>query len=106
MRNPKRLTSMTAALVCTGGLAACAEFRTCGSDACADDAKITAAVEAAFDRHPELEPPNTIDVQTIDRVVYLNGLVDSSLEIAMADSVARQTPGVTRVVDMLAMNNS
>ncbi len=105
MPRSQRFEALTAALIFMGGLASCAAFGTCGSDACADDAKITAAVEARFDRHPELEPPNTIDVQTLNQVVYLHGLVDTSLEISIAESVARNTPGVARVVDMLAINN-
>lgn len=105
MRRTKRFELVAAALIFVGGLAGCASFRPCESDVCADDAKITAAVETRFDRYPELEPPNIIDVQTINHVVYLHGLVDTSLEISIAESVAGDTPGVARVVDMLAINN-
>lgn len=38
-------------------------------------------------------------MQTLDHVVYLNGLVSSSLEIATAESIARQVPGVKEVVN-------
>ncbi len=105
MRRSKRLEALTAALILLSGLVGCAATRNCVSDACAGDAKIIAAVEARFDRHPELEPPNTIDVQTINHVVYGHGLVDTTLEFSIAESVARDTPGVARVVDMLAINN-
>jgi len=52
-----------------------------------------------------LEPPNLIDVQTLDRVVYLYGLVDTDLERQLAESVARTAPGVVRVVDSIGLNN-
>ncbi len=51
-----------------------------------------------FREHPELEP-NAITVQTLDHVVYLNGLVSSSLEIGTAGSIARQVPSVKGVVN-------
>lgn len=95
---------MIAALVLTAGLAGCAANKTCGSGACGD-AKITAAVVARFDEHPELELPDDIDVRTVNHVVYLYGLVDTTQECSMAESVARETPGVAQVVNLIALNN-
>jgi osmotically-inducible protein OsmY len=46
----------------------------------------------------ELEP-NAITVQTLDRVVYLYGVVSSSLEIGTAESIARKVPNVKGVVN-------
>jgi osmotically-inducible protein OsmY len=45
--------------------------------------------------------PNAIAVQTLDHVVYLYGLVSSSLEIYTAESIARRVPGVTGVVNSM-----
>jgi osmotically-inducible protein OsmY len=45
--------------------------------------------------------PNAVYVQTIDHVVYLNGVVRSSLEISTAESIADQVPGVARVVNSM-----
>jgi osmotically-inducible protein OsmY len=83
----------------------CAQITTCGSDSCAGDRAITAAVELRLDRHPELEIPDAIDVQTKNHVVYLYGLVDTTLESSVAESLARDTPGVDKVVSLIALNN-
>lgn len=58
MPRSKRLEAPTAALALLGGLVGCAATRNCGSDACAGDAKITAAVEAKFDRHRRYNSPH------------------------------------------------
>jgi osmotically-inducible protein OsmY len=86
--------------------AGCAAFRKCGVDGCPGDADITAAVEARFGQHPALEPPNLLRVQTIDHVVYLNGLVDTPLERELAESVALATPGVTRVINSIGISGN
>jgi hypothetical protein len=81
-------------------LCGCAVFRTytqCGLHGCPGDAQITAQIRAQFRERSDLEP-NAITVQTLDHVVYLYGLVSSSLEIATAESIARQVPGVKGVV--------
>ena len=88
-------------LIPTGFLSGCALYGTyekCGIQGCPGDAKITADVVAQFSHHLELEP-NAITVQTLDRVVYLYGLVSSSLEIGAAESVARKVPNVKGVVN-------
>ena len=59
--------------------------------------EITEQVRALFDQHPALKPPNLLDVQTLDHVVYLNGVVDTDLERQMAESVAHEAKGVTKV---------
>jgi len=81
-------------LILTGVLSGCAAYKTyenCGLHGCPGDATITADVE-----------PNAITVQTLDHVVYLYGLVSSSLEISTAESIARKVPGVTGVVNSMA----
>jgi osmotically-inducible protein OsmY len=88
------------------GLAGCAAIQKCGVGGCPADAVITAAVEGQLRQHPALEPPNLLSVQTIDRVVYLNGLVDTPLEREMAESVASATPGVMRVVNSIGISGN
>jgi hypothetical protein len=88
-------------LACVSG---CAAYRKCGFDGCPGDAEISAKVRALFEQHPELEPPNLLDVQTVDHVVYLYGVVDTDFEQWMAESVALQAPGVTKVVNSIGLS--
>jgi osmotically-inducible protein OsmY len=91
-------------LILTGVLSGCAAYKTyenCGLHGCPGDATITADVLAKFNERLDLEP-NAITVQTLDHVVYLYGLVSSSLEISTAESIARKVPGVTGVVNSMA----
>jgi osmotically-inducible protein OsmY len=95
------LCALAYVLILTDALSGCALYNTyekCGFRGCSGDAQITAEILSQFREHSDLEP-NTISVQTLDHVVYLNGLVSSSLEIATADSIARQVPGVKEVVN-------
>ena len=64
---------------------------------------IAAAVSAAFTHHAELQAPNLIDVRAIDGVVYLYGLVDTDYQQQMAEAVAHQVPGVTKVVNSIGL---
>jgi osmotically-inducible protein OsmY len=95
-----------AALFILGALSGCAAYRKCGFDGCPGDAKITADVWALLDQHPALEAPNLIYVHTLDHVVYLDGLVDTPFQSEMAESVAREASGVTRVVNLIAVSNA
>jgi len=111
--SPKRNQTMTIhkptrhalafALILTGALSGCATYNKCGIDGCRGDAKITANVEAQFDQYPELGGPNSIHVQTLDHVVYLSGLVSAGIESRTAESVAREVPDVSRVVNSVAV---
>jgi osmotically-inducible protein OsmY len=101
-RNRKRIR-LSAILVLTGMLGACAAYEKCGFEGCPGDAKIAAGVSAAFAKHAELQPPNLIDVQTIDGVVYLYGLVDTDYQLQMAEAVAHQVPGVTKVINSIGL---
>jgi osmotically-inducible protein OsmY len=85
------------------GVSGCAEFRKCGPEGCPSDQKITANVQTRLNQHPEFGPPDSIEVQTLDHVVYLNGLVDVGLERRTAESIAKQVPGVERVVNNIAV---
>jgi osmotically-inducible protein OsmY len=71
----------------------------------ADDANIATSIETALDAYPTLGETSSIQVQSIDRVVYLHGLVDTYPLKALVQSVAAQTPGVDRVVNSLELRN-
>jgi osmotically-inducible protein OsmY len=104
MSNPRNVHLMTLGLVIAGALSGSAALAKCGLQGCPGDAQITAVVKAQFDKHRELG--TSIDVQTVDHVVYLYGLVDTPLESEIAKSVALEAPGVTRVVSSIADRNS
>jgi osmotically-inducible protein OsmY len=70
-----------------------------------DDARISANVQTQLDRRPQLGPPHSIDVQTINHVVYLNGFVSAGLEGETAASIADEAPGVMRVVNDIAVTH-
>jgi osmotically-inducible protein OsmY len=80
-------------------------MRNADSGGCPGDADVTANVQALFDQHPELGPPNSIDVQTLDHVVYLNGMVAAGLQRQEAESVALEASGVTRVESSIAVTH-
>jgi osmotically-inducible protein OsmY len=103
MRKSRIVLSMTLSLVIGGVLSGCATFEKCGFTGCPGDREITAEVRALFEQHPELG--TSINVQTLDHVVYLYGLVDTPLDAAIANSVALQAPGATRVVSSIANGN-
>ena len=88
-----------------GAVAGCAEYRECGVGGCPSDEKITASVQARLDQDTSLGPPGSIQVQTLNRVVFLNGQVDVGIEKATAASKAKQVPGVTRVVNNIDVQN-
>jgi osmotically-inducible protein OsmY len=69
-----------------------------------EDAKITANVKALLDQHPSLDI-NSIYVTIHNHVVYLSGLVGSGLAGADAEEIARQAPGVVRVLNNVVQNN-
>jgi osmotically-inducible protein OsmY len=97
--------ALAAVLTVAGALAGCATFGKCDSAACRDDAAITTNVQAQLNQYAALGAPNSIDVQTIDHVVYLNGLVDVGLEKRSAASEAEEVPGVTQVVNNIAVEH-
>lgn len=105
----KSLQRMTAVLtVLIGltimGLAGCAAYAKCGFAGCPGDAKITAEVQSLFDQHADLGPPNSIRIHTIDRVVYLTGLVSTGLQRSIAGSIAEEAAGATRVVNSISVD--
>jgi osmotically-inducible protein OsmY len=87
-------------------LPGCAAYQKCGIGGCPGDAKLAADVRTAFEAHPELEPPNLLQVQSVDRVVYLYGLVDTDFQRQMAEAVAHQTSGVTKVINSIGLSGN
>ena len=101
----RKIYGFAAVVVLTSAVTGCATYEKCGFHGCPGDASITADVRARFNQHPELGAPASIDVQTLDHVVYLNGLVAVGSERREAESVALGAPGVTRVVDSIAVTH-
>jgi len=96
------LALATAAALALSACAAVDTWRKCGAG-CPGDAELTAQVRARLAGYPELLAPNHVYVNTLDRVVYLSGEVATDLQRETAVSVARATPGVPRVVDMISL---
>jgi BON domain len=97
----KKILAFVAALTVAAALPGCAVFPR--SSNAAVDQKITADVETRFGQNAELEAPNLLNVQTINRVVYLNGLVSTGLQRRDAELVADQVQGVDKVVNSIAV---
>jgi osmotically-inducible protein OsmY len=99
-----RRISTTCFVILMSVLGGCASFSKCGLSGCAGDAAITAAVSTQFARYPAVTA-NSIRIQTLDKVVYLTGVVDTEVERSLAESVAGDVAGVARVVDSISINN-
>jgi hypothetical protein len=97
----KTLRAVGAALILAAALPGCAVFPQSSNPTV--DQKITADVEQSFGQHAELEPPNLLSVETINRVVYLYGNVSTGLQRADAESVADQVQGVDKIVNSIAV---
>jgi osmotically-inducible protein OsmY len=82
------------------GLGGCAALE-CSPENCATDARITAEVREVFVRYPALGAPGELHVQTINGVVYLNGQVNSDMEMRIARALVMQVPNVKDVVNSL-----
>jgi len=90
-----------------GALSACSALAPCNAAACAADAKITVAVKERLGLHDALKvEPVAISVQTIGGVVYLGGVVDTELQRQVAEEVAHEAPGVTRVENRIGVLNN
>jgi osmotically-inducible protein OsmY len=104
MKRRSPLYALALVLVLASALPGCATYRKCGFGGCPGDAEITAQVRTLFHQHPALEPPNLIEVRTLNHVVYLSGVVDTDLERQMAESVAHEAKGVTKVVNSIGLS--
>ena len=103
MRRLNRSFALSCLALSAGLLSACAAFEKCGFGGCPGDSQLAAEVRAALAKHPELEPPNLLTVQSVNHVVYLYGLVDTDFQQQMAETVAHQVPGVNRVVNSIGL---
>jgi len=92
-------------LFVVGPLTGCAAYRECGLHGCAGDLDITSSVRALFRQHAVLEAPTLINVQTLNHVVYLYGMVDTDLQRRLAESIALTVPGVVKVVNAIGLTN-
>jgi osmotically-inducible protein OsmY len=102
----KPIYTMALSTILAASLFGCADFKPSGVQDSFADAKITADVESRLNQMPELGPSSSVEVQTVDHVVYLNGLVDVGLEKRNAESVAMQVPGVTNVVNDISVSHN
>ena len=91
--------TFAAAFVVATAAAAPAAF---AQDSTADAAETT-AVQAAINQDINLRVDH-VHVQTIDGVVYLQGVVGSSGTAEHAEALARAVPGVGKIVDALNEN--
>jgi osmotically-inducible protein OsmY len=101
--NLKSSHALMFVLLLSAALSGCAAERKCGWGGCPGDAQITASVQTRLIRYPDLEGVNSINVQTLDHVVYLSGEVSSGLMKRTAEAIAQKTPGVARVEDSIAV---
>jgi osmotically-inducible protein OsmY len=95
-----RVTALAlAAALCAG---ACADYWKCESAACQQDADLRKEVRQQIDAHSSLKF-FSIDVQTHDGAVYLQGMVDTEGDRQRAELIASAVPGVKRVYNALGL---
>ena len=104
MSNLKSSHVLMFVLLLSSTLSGCAAERKCGWRGCPGDAQITSNVQSRLNQHPDLRGVNSINVQTLDHVVYLSGEVSSGLMRRTAAAIAQKTPGVARVEDSIAVS--
>ena len=95
-------------LVCAGLAATVLALEACVAapqgDA-SEDRAVTARVQASLEQYPSLQTPNNVTVQTIQRVVYLRGLVSTPYQKRLAESVAAQAAQGLHIVNTIAVDN-
>jgi osmotically-inducible protein OsmY len=106
MHARNRYLALALATILLCALAGCATTGKCGGRECPEDAAIRADVEARLNQHPELRPPNMVYVMVRDHSVTLSGQVSNEYAQRLAASVAREAPGVTKVVNLVALTYS
>jgi osmotically-inducible protein OsmY len=97
---------ISAAASCLPACALVNTYEKCGFKGCPGDAAITADVKSRLNQYPGLGGPASVDVQTLDHVVYLYGLVNTEFARREIEAVVKSAPGVTRVVNSIAVDNS
>jgi osmotically-inducible protein OsmY len=101
MQTRRMLSAAALMVILAAGLSGCALFPKCSPENCATDAQINADVSALFSQHAELGAPAALHIQTINRVVYLSGAVDTEFEVRNAEALARQVANVKDVENNL-----
>jgi osmotically-inducible protein OsmY len=96
--------ALIAALL-TSALSACSTYPRSGLERRGDDARITADLRARFDYQADLGAPNVLQIQTLNRVVYLSGSVSTPMQREKAELIARDDPDVTAVENTIGVNN-
>jgi hypothetical protein len=104
-KTPKLLFALFGAFLLCGAVSGCATVEKCGLEGCAADQKITSHVTAMLEKHPDLDA-NMLTVQTLNHVVYLDGLVESDLQSDAAAAIAKHVKGVKEVVNNISVNNN
>ena len=102
-----RTCALMIALVLASALPGCASYQgseKCAESGCLSDAQITSEVRARFAQERELDGPDRLDVNTINHVVYLSGIVETGLHRDIAASIAQDANGVTRVVNNISIS--
>ena len=87
-----------------GGCSSVETDKPCSGDNCVNDREITHNIELEIRGRAELTGW-TINVQTIGGVVYLHGLVDTSPQRDLVESIARDTRGVKGVENSIELRN-
>ena len=90
--------ALLASIVLAATVAACAAPSS-------EDMKLSSDVQRSIDADPALQA-DLLRVQATDHIVYLNGTTDTWLEYKSAERIALAVPGVTRVVNNLAITNN
>jgi osmotically-inducible protein OsmY len=90
--------------LCLPGCTGYQAYRKCGWHGCPGDQAISTQVRSLLQQHPALGPPNHVDVQTSDGVVFLSGRVATDLQRETAATVAREASGVREVVNSIALS--
>jgi osmotically-inducible protein OsmY len=101
----RKLCGFAPVLILMCAAAGCATYTKCGFGGCPGDTDVTANVRTLLDQHPELGPPDSIDVQTDNHVVFLYGMVSAGSQSREAEAIALATPGVTRVENSIAVTH-
>jgi osmotically-inducible protein OsmY len=98
-----RLSVVCLALVMALALGACSSTKTAGTQV--DDAAITAKVKAKLAADGDINPFN-IDVDTNEGVVTLQGRVAKDVARTKAEQLARDTDGVSRVINLIKVGDN
>lgn len=98
-----RLSVVCLVLVLTMALGACSSNRSVGTQV--DDAAIVTTVKAKLAADGDINPFN-IDVDSNEGVVTLQGRVEKDEARTKAEQLARDTDGVTRVINLIKVGDN